>query len=269
MGKRHWLSRRSGMAARQAQSLDKGQYLDTNPSTSNDASTEKSPAIAYLTALEHQPATSTTGTLLPLNQLPASNAYGASVLVNYPLGEALGYVVEPAFPQASWQGPFSDFSGQECPIGSSLVTSTDIIEGMQGGLLPSGLHSTMEGNSASLTSSAPNAMHESHRSSKRPGGSTRATCLQVCAAYVVLMFVGLVVLVLLMATGVWPPRQGITTTTLRIETLRNRYGFFDPSITASPSNDYDSVSSVETGTRTHVRRALVEPMNSTELLYNE
>ncbi|XP_054923143.1 uncharacterized protein [Dermacentor andersoni] len=257
------------MAATETQSLDVNQWFNTKTGTSVQASMEKSPPMAYLTALEYQPTASTTETRLPWNLVPSSDAAGASFPAYYPPGETLGYVMAPALAQASGQHLFSDFSGQGCPIGSSLATSADIIGDRQVGLLPSGHHITMEGSSESLTSSAVTAAHEPYRSSKRRGGPTRATFLQVCAAYVVLLFLGVVVLVLLIAAGVWPRRQqAITTTTLRIETLRNRYEFFDPSITVSPANDYNRASRVETITRTPVGRALFELTNSTELLYD-
>ncbi|KAH8039581.1 hypothetical protein HPB51_007781 [Rhipicephalus microplus] len=105
-------------------------------------------------------------------------------------------------------------------------------------------------------------------SSKRRGSSTTVvSCFQLFAAYVVLVLAGIFVLFLLLLAGFWRSREVITTTTVRIETLRNEFGYFNPSAVVPPSTDYDSVSAMESTSRTPIQRALEVPINSTELAF--
>ncbi|KAL3242057.1 hypothetical protein MRX96_021587 [Rhipicephalus microplus] len=174
-----------------------------------NASDERTPAIAYLTAYEYQPTISGTGNL------------------------EIGLL---------WRTPAESPANEP----SDLWTSEP--------------HAAEGGPSPPAASPV--------GSSKRRGSSTTVvSCFQLFAAYVVLVLAGIFVLFLLLLAGFWRSREVITTTTVRIETLRNEFGYFNPSAVVPPSTDYDSVSAMESTSRTPIQRALEVPINSTELAF--
>ncbi|KAL1475770.1 hypothetical protein MTO96_037038, partial [Rhipicephalus appendiculatus] len=194
-----------------------------------NVSAERTPAIAYLTAYEYQPTKSGTGSPVAPNVLAGSYALPSPLPANYPPEEQLGYVVDPTYAQTGWHVvPYKDAIGQELANGSFLIKPAESAASGPRDLWISD-PSAAEGRASPSAASPIGTADGPHGSSKRCGGSTTVTCFQLLAAYVMFVLAGIFVLFLLLASRFWPPRQGITTTTVRIETFRNEFGYINPS----------------------------------------